>query len=199
MSSCLNCLPSFNKKFAELKIIKFIGMFWFILVELPLRLLRALVCLPSAPSALLQIPSVEKHNNYRAASLSDVMTEAYLSKDFSPLETSEKYARLYYSPTLGLVISLIVFGTVLKLTFLRKAHLMLEGSRPARGSTARPLDVRNIPIEYDEELNTWCTLNCSSTKGRKTAVRGLPRLGLPVQTIESATIARSLMFHANRD
>lgn len=195
MNSCLNRLPNFHKKITELRIIKLISMLWFILVELPLRLIKTLIL---ARPAQLETSSIQGRYHYQTASLSDVMTEAYLSKDFSPLETAGKYTRLYYSPTLGLVVSLLVFGTVLRLNFLRKTQLGLKSSFPVRAPRKRLLDVRNIPVEYDEELNTWCTLNCSTAKGRKSAM-GIPRLGLPQQTVQSGTIARSLIFQPTRN
>lgn len=197
MSSCLNYLPHLNKKFNELKIIRLINMIWFLLVQLPLRLVKALIL---SPSSKVQSISIKGSPYYQTASLADVMTEAYLCKDFPPLESSGKYARLYYSPALGLAVSLIVFGTVLRLNFLTKTQLITKSPRPVETPRRELIDVRDVPVEYDEELNIWCTLNCSTIKRPNSGVlRGIPTLGLPRRTVEQSTIARTLIFHPRRD
>lgn len=195
-----------NKKFTESKIIKFISTLWFVAVKLPIELLKALFFKSKTDVGL--VPRTTNNHQYETMSLTEVMTQSYLMEDFSPFETSGKYARLYYSPALGLVVSLIVFGTVMRLNFFRKSSHFIVNDREKYKSIETPkssqqLDLENIPVEYDEELGTWCTLDCSKVvpelKSDTWIVNDIPLAGLPKRRDNYAALAaRSLIFPENR-
>lgn len=208
MENNMNYLSFSNKKIAEYRIIKLIYTLWFVAVKLPIQLIKVLFFSPPADVGLVN--TVGDNYHYETLSLTEVMTETYLMEDFSPFETSEKYARLYYSPALGLVVSLIVFGTVMKLNFFKKnSHFIMNETgkynklmdTPRRG---QQLDLENIPVEYDEELNTWCTLDCSKVirQGQDTewVAQDICKPGLPKRVNNYAALAaRSLIFSRRRD
>ncbi|QLL32181.1 hypothetical protein HG536_0C03490 [Torulaspora globosa] len=206
MDSNMNYSSFSNKKFTESKIIKFISTLWFVAVKLPIELLKALFFKSKADVGI--VPRTANNHQYETMSLTELMTESYLMEDFSPFETSEKYARLYYSPALGLVVSLIVFGTVMRLNFFRKSSHFIVNDREKYKSFDNPksghqLDLENIPIEYDEELNSWCTLDCSRVvtelKNDAWVVNDIPLAGLPKRRDNYAALAaRSLIFHEDR-
>lgn len=199
----MNRISFLNKKPTDSKIINLICAFWFVAVKLPIQLMKALFFPSTADNGI--VTTVSSNYRYETASLTEVMTETYLMEEFSPFEDSEKYARLYYSPALGLVVSLIVFGTVMKLNFFKKnSHLVLnEGEKYNKliGTPRRGLlfDVESIPVEYDEELNTWCTIDCTrvnaEVQGRSKQFKSLPKLGLTKRSDNFAAIAaRTLIF-----
>ncbi|QLQ80438.1 hypothetical protein HG537_0D04380 [Torulaspora globosa] len=207
MDSNMNYSSFSNKKFTESKIIKFISTIWFVAVTLPIELLKALFFKPKNDVGI--VTGTTNNHQYETMSLTEVMTQSYLMEDFSPFETSEKYARLYYSPALGLVVSLIVFGTVMRLNFFRKSSHFIMNDREKYKIIDNPrggghqFDLENIPIEYDEELNTWCTLDYSKVdtefKNDACVVNDIPLAGLPKRKDNYAAMAaRSLIFHKDR-